>query len=645
MTFFIHYNLHFSFLKSIFVPIAICFSLFYFPLSGFAQNDTIDTSKKKEELPEKDFLVDTLLKSDNDRSFIGEYSDYYFNIKQLNKGLPKSEEFINLQTPQAAMEHFLLSYREQKYELAAHALNLNLLPQKIQTEKAATLAEKLGYVIDKRVSINWDDLPDRPDAQINQAGAGKKSIAGKAQKSIRFGSLNLNGRTISLRLDRVKIKDEAPLWVISANSVENIELLYKEYGPSKLDRIVPEWAEVEFLGIQAWKIIGLIVFAILCYLLGKLIAYIINKLVNKSDKHWVEEIGDKIATPISLAIGVLIFYFVMNNFLSISGSFSPIFYASMLIVVIGCFTWLILRVIEYFIDRVSETQVGDISDEENLESRRFLTHISVARRVFTFIIIGIGVGLVLSQFESLQNLGISLMASAGVATVVLGIAAQSTLGNIIAGMQLAITKPARIGDTILFEGQYGTVEDIRFTYLIIKTWDDRRVIVPLKHFITEPFENWSMNDPHLMKPILIYADFNIDVEKVRTKFSELLKSSDNYDEKEPPKLQVTGSSKEGIEMRALCSAKDPSRAWDLHCDIREKLLKYVAELEDGIYLSKERIFIQEDKSSNSDNSENSRNNKEVNPKTAINGVLKKDKEEFEKKEEEQKRKEEEKEKS
>lgn len=98
-------------------------------------------------------------------------------------------------------------------------------------------------------------------------------------------------------------------------------------------------------------------------------------------------------------------------------------------------------------------------------------------------------------------------------------------------------------------------------------------------------------------------------------------------------------------MRALCSAKDPSRAWDLHCDIREKLLKYVAELEDGIYLSKERIFIQEDKNSNSDNSENSENDKEVNPKTAINGVLKKDKEEFEKKEEEQKRKEEEKEKS
>ncbi|WP_338766805.1 mechanosensitive ion channel domain-containing protein [Bernardetia sp. ABR2-2B] len=590
MTFFTHYKSSFN--SSFFITVLITFFLSTF--SVFAQDSNLQDSsknKKKDKLPLKEFVVDTLLQEQNDRSFIGKYSDYYFNIKELNKGVSKSGEFINRQTPQAAMEHFLSSCKEKDFQSAAYVLNLNLIPEKIRTEKAIILAEKLYYVMNKRISINWDDLPDRPDGQINQGNAGDKSIAGKAQKSIRFGSLSLDGRTIPLLLDRVKIEKEAPLWVISANTVENIELLYEEHGPSQLDRIVPKWGEFEILGIQVWKLIGLIVFALLCYLLGKLIAFLINKLVAQSDKIWVDEIGDKIATPIALATSVLSFYFIMNKFLSISGSFSPIFYAAMLIVVIGSFTWLILRIIEYAIDRIAETQVGDISEEENLESRRYLTHISVARRVFTFIIIIVGVGLVLSQFEFLQNLGISLMASAGVATVVLGVAAQSTLGNIIAGMQIAITKPARIGDTIYFESQYGIVEDIRFTYLIIKTWDERRVIIPLKHFITEPFENWSMNDPHLMKPIMIYTDFYIDVEKVRSKFSELLKESDNYDEKEPPKLQVIGSSKEGIEMRALCSAKDPSTAWDLHCDVREKLLKYVAELENGAYLAKERILI------------------------------------------------------
>lgn len=638
MTFFTHYNFKHFFKLSFFISLLTTVLFFSLQTSVSAQNDSSSTNKK-DKLPQKEFVVDTLLQEQNDRSFIGEYSDYYFNVKELNKGLSKSKEFINLQTPQAAMEHFVLACRESKYELAAHALNLNLLPEKVRTQKAAILAEKLYYVMDKRVSINWDNLPDRPDGQVNQARAGNKAIAGKAQKSIRFGSLSLNGRTISLRLDRIKIEQEAPVWVISANTVENIELLYEEYAPSELDRLVPEWAEFEFLGIQVWKIIGLLIFAFLCYFLGKLIANLINWFVRKSDKHWIEEIGDKIATPIALAISVLSFYFIMSKFLSISGLFSPIFYALMLVVVIGSFTWLVLRIIEYAIDRITETQVGDISDEENLDSRRYLTTISVARRVFTFIIIFLGIGLVLSQFEFLQNLGISLMASAGVATVVLGIAAQSTLGNIIAGMQIAITKPARIGDTVFFENHYGTIEDIRFTYLIIKTWDEKRVIVPLKHFITEPFENWSMNDAHLMKPIMIYADYTIDVEKIRIKFSELLKDADSYDEKEPPKLQVIGSSKEGIEMRALCSAKDPSTAWNLHCDIREKLLKYVAQLENGIYLSKERIFIQDNDNKNYESKNDKNKNFEVTPKTAVNGVLKKDKEEFEEKERQKKKEE------
>ena len=632
MTFFTYHNFYFAIKTRKFFLFLLFFFISFFALS---QKDTTNAASKDNELPNKKFIVDTLLNHEDERSFIGEYNDYYFNLKELNKGLQAPKEFINLQTPQAAMEHFILSCQDKKYQVAAHALNFNLIPQKIRTEKAAILTEKLFYVIDKRVSINWDELPDRPDGQINQAGAGNKSISGKAQKSIRFGSLMLNGRSIPLRLDRVKIKDKAPLWIISANTVENIELLYEQYAPSTLDRLVPQWGEFEILGIQAWKMLGMIIFALACYFLGKLIAFSINKLVQLSDKHWVDEIGDKIAPPVSLAVGVLVFYFIMNNFLSISGSLSPIFYAIMLVVVIGSFTWLVLRVVEYIIDRISETQVGDISEEENLKSRRYLTHISVARRVFTFVVIVIGIGLVLSQFESLQNLGISLMASAGVATVVLGLAAQSTLGNIIAGMQIAITKPARIGDTVYFENQYGTVEDIRFTYLIIKTWDERRVIVPLKRFITEPFENWSMNDPHLMKPIMIYADFHIDVEKVRTKFSQLLKEADNYDEKEPPKLQVIGSSKEGIEMRALCSAKDPSTAWNLHCDIREKLLKYVAELENGIYLSKERVLLQKSEPIKANSSKNY-DHSEVNPKTDTDGVLTKDRREFEKKQQENK---------
>ena len=181
-----------------------------------------------------------------------------------------------------------------------------------------------------------------------------------------------------------------------------------------------------------------------------------------------------------------------------------------------------MRMVDSFMLYVAENKIGDTTMEENSEARKMLTYISVARRIVTFIVIIFGASVILSQFRSLEKLGISLMASAGVATVILGIAAQSTLGNIIAGIQIAITKPARIGDTVIIDDNWGYVEDIRFTYMVVRTWDWRRIVVPLKQVISNSFENWSMTSAHQIRPISIYADYRIDVKKVRKKFKEIL---------------------------------------------------------------------------------------------------------------------------
>ncbi len=266
---------------------------------------------------------------------------------------------------------------------------------------------------------------------------------------------------IELRLQRVKLKDESPIWLISSNTVENVEALYEKYGPSKFERHIPSWARMQLIGVAIWKLIGIVLLAIVCFLIARISRALISKAVKKLDKDWAMALSSHIAKPLSLAISVLLFYFVMSNVLSIAGSFSPYLYSILLITAIGSITWLIMRAINYFMDRMVEMEVGDISDEENKASRRYLTYISVARKVITFIVIIVGVSIIISQFQSLQNLGISLLASAGVATVVLGIAAQSTLGNIVAGMQIAITRPANIGDSVIFEGEYGTIEDIR----------------------------------------------------------------------------------------------------------------------------------------------------------------------------------------
>jgi len=191
------------------------------------------------------------------------------------------------------------------------------------------------------------------------------------------------------------------------------------------------------------------------------------------------------------------------------------------------------------------------------------------------------------------------MASAGIATVVVGIAAQSTLGNIIAGVQIALTKPVRIGDAVIIEGAYGFVEDIRFTFMVVRTWDLRRKVIPLKSVISESFDNLSMTDSQSILEIELHADYRIDVSKVRKKFTELVKNSEEWDGEKEPMVQVEAMNETVLKIRCLCSGKDYPTAWDLHCKVREDLMKYISQLEEGIYLSRNRIEIDR-KEKNSD---------------------------------------------
>ena len=544
-------------------------------------------------LPRKDTLVSPRPAQLVDTLALGAYSAAYHQLDHLNTGLPERPADINLRTPQGALELLTLAAREGDFDRATYALNLNLLPSEVQQREAAVLAEKFYYVLNKRVSIDWEGLPDRPDGQINLPGAGQKSIAGAPQRSISFGRLTVDGREIRLYLQRVRVGEQAPVWLVAPSTVENIETLYAAFGPTWLDRRVPDWADREVLGISMWKAFAMLALGGLCYLLYFLLRYVTRHLLNRSDNEWLTDLSENIAKPTALALAVLTFYLGMNNLLSIAGGWSPYLYALLLVVVVISLTWLVMRVIDYVMERLTDTQVGDITDEENMDSRRTLTSISVARRVITFVVVVVGLGIVIGQFPGLQNLGVSLLASAGLATILIGIAAQPTLGNIVAGLQIAITKPARIGDSVIFEGEYGTIEAIRFTYLVIRTWDARRLIIPLKYFITHPFENWSMTDPHMLKPIILHADYSIDVDEVREKFGEVVRSHNLYDEESEPTVQVVGSDKEALEIRCLCSAKDASAAWQLHCDVRETMVRYLAELSAGARLARERVQIVE----------------------------------------------------
>ncbi len=566
----------------------LCIVVFFAFTEVHAQ--VTDSISKEMGLPSKDSVV-----NQQDEFYPNPLSDYneaYYVVNRLNDqiGLPPTR--FNLRTPQAALEHFVLSARNNDFQDAIHAMNFNLMPKTLTEEDAITLAKKLYFVINQRANINWDALSDRPDGQVDISTTTNQAIAGKPRRSVVFGEVALGDRDIVFRVQRIRYKEYGALWLISANTVDNIEPLYQEYGPRKLDLMMPEWARITFLGIPVWKVAGTLVLLLLAYFFGRLLTYIFRKIFHRSKKIWINHIANKLARPAGLLFGTLFFYVTLDQLISLSGGLASVVYTSLIVLMIASVTWFVTSFVDYLMTYIAENKIGDVSEEENEEARKMLTYISVARRVVTFAIVVIGGYIIISQFRALEKVGISLLASAGVVTVILGIAAQNTLGNIFAGLQIAITRPLRVGDTVIIKDEWGHVEEIGFTYLVVRTWDLRRLVIPLKWVISNIFENWSMTSSHQIRPIIIHADYRVDVPKVRKKFEELLEASEDWDQESPPVLQVVDTNEKSIQLRALCSAKDVNSAWNLHCELREALVAYICELEDGTYLTRERINLQ-----------------------------------------------------
>lgn len=520
---------------------------------------------------------------------IEEYNDSYYILSRINNNIGLPPTSMNFRTPQATLEEFIFACREGKFEQAAYALNLNRMPSNLTQKEAAILAEKLFFVMNQRVSVEWGSIPDRPDGQIDIQTATNEAIAGKPRRSVYFGGLDLNGRDAALRLQRVKYLDYGAFWLISADTVENIEELYEVYGPRKLDLMMPNWAQFDFLGVPVWKLVGTLLLLGIAFFIGRIVAIVLKRALKNSQFSWLRVVRDTLAKPTGFAAAVLFFYLMLNSLISFSGNLASWLYSFLLITVICSITYLIMKFIDSFMIYVAENRIGDTNPEENSSARQMLTYVSVARRVLTFLIIIIGFVVIIGQFRSLEKLGISLLASAGVLTVVLGVAAQSTLGNIIAGIQIALTSPCKIGDTIYIDDEWCYVEDIRFTFMVVRTWDQRRLVIPLKYIVSNIFENWSMTNPHQVRSIVVHADYRINVDEVRKKYNELLRSNDKWDEEHEPVIQVVEAEKDTIQIRALCSGKDASTTWALHCELREQLVAYIATLEDGLYLNRTRV--------------------------------------------------------
>jgi small-conductance mechanosensitive channel len=242
--------------------------------------------------------------------------------------------------------------------------------------------------------------------------------------------------------------------------------------------------------------------------------------------------------------------------------------------IIATFIWLGLRVIAAAQEVILQRHPVDVSD--NLAARRIQTQTKVLTQTLGFFVILFGLSAMLMTFPEARQFGTSLLASAGLAGLAVGFAAKPVLGNLIAGLQLAFTQPIRLDDVVIVENEWGRVEEITGTYVVIRIWDDRRLIVPLQYFIEHPFQNWTRKTSNLIGSLFLWVDYAMPLEPLRKELENLCAQSPKLWDGKVCVLQVTDATEKAIQLRILVSTNDSSSNWDLRCFVREKLINFIA---------------------------------------------------------------------
>ena len=239
---------------------------------------------------------------------------------------------------------------------------------------------------------------------------------------------------------------------------------------------------------------------------------------------------------------------------------------------IGTIGYILVQFVNAMAELVLERH--DLGVADNREARAVYTQVMVLKKIAVGIIAVFAVASMLMVFDSIRQLGTAMIASAGVAGIVIGFAAQKSIGTLLAGFQIAMTQPIRIDDVVIVEGEWGRIEEITLTYVVVRIWDMRRLVVPITYFIEKPFQNWTLTSADILGSVFLQVDYGVPVDAVRQELTRILQASPHWDRKVNV-LQVTDVKDRTLELRALASASDAGKAWDLRCEVREKLVAFV----------------------------------------------------------------------
>ncbi|MFY1830151.1 mechanosensitive ion channel family protein [Myxococcus fulvus] len=482
----------------------------------------------------------------------------------LNSGLPPPSAPMDRQTPHATAQGFLSAAHRGDYATAAHYLDLDFIPKAQQPERGAQLARRLKFVLDRKLAIDLSALSKAPEGDPADP---------------RFdpvGTIPLDGANVSVRLQRVT-QDGALLWVFSESTVRLVDPLFEAYGPRVAEWLPPFFFSGTVLGLEPWQWLGLLVVLLASVGLSLLLEKV-SLAFGLRLARWTQiELDDQLVAagkgPLRLPFFAVLLA-VGTSFLLLPRPTQTVFNRVSYSLIIVAVAWFILRFLRVFADFIQNRVNSESRDPARARSLR--TQFAVLRAVFEAATYVVAAALLLMQFEVVRNVGVSLLASAGIAGIVIGLAAQKSIATLLAGIQLSITQPVRIGDQVVVETEFGTVEEITLTYVVLRVWDQRRMVIPITYFLDKPFQNWSKVSPELLGAVTLQVDYSTDVDALRGELKRILDNEAKaiWDGRVQT-VVVLEAQDRTLTIRALVSAANPDRLFELRALVREKLVIFL----------------------------------------------------------------------
>lgn len=338
-----------------------------------------------------------------------------------------------------------------------------------------------------------------------------------------------------------------------------------------MNRILGDWSKL--LPDWLWNIGLIVAAALLGYLVKLVITALLHYYKKTEDYSLFKSILTHLNKPLNYFVPLLTLN-VLLPFLMFEVGYIGYFKKLLEILLIISFSNVLMNTIKIFEDYVYHAY--DFKKADNLEERKIQTQLRFIRKLIGAFIIIITVAVVLLTFDNVRKIGAGLLTGVGIGGIIIGFAAQKSLGNLLAGFQIAFTQPIRIDDVLVVEGEWGRVEDITLTYVVLNIWDQRRLILPITYFIEKPFQNWTRTTAELLGTVILYVDYTCPVESIRNELNRLLPETDLWD-KRLGILQVSDAKETTMELKVIVSAADSGKITDLRAYLREKLLQFIQQ--------------------------------------------------------------------